>query len=161
MDGKAGHLALIDEPRNRRRKIVELLRILFAMSRAGFPLPKFTDLIEVKEWLTAIRDPEAELFVYLASQIKSNQRIALAIPGGEEIVLYEAGVYCSLDKEVLGAKLDAVDVSEFEKLFDGSFLEWLKNNLPTLIEMLPYIIQVITLFLDKNPEPTPNVDPVV
>ena len=124
---------------------------LLALIAAALPLPAFADAAAVKAWLSGLNPAIADLIAALVAQFKATGRIEIECPDGTVCSMAPdaAGVWTMAEEDQ--AKLVAAAP---EKFGDGKFLEIFKQFLPLILQLLP-------LFLKKEPDPEPTPAPVV
>lgn len=142
---------------------MEIILKLYALAKAGLPLPTWIEEADVTDWLVRIAPPEAGLITYLTKQIKTEGYASVPLPNGDEVVVYANGDYCAYADGDIAEKLSAVPESAWvsaitvEKIGDGKIINWIKEKLPTIIEIAIKLLPYIPLILEPTPEPTPDV----
>lgn len=131
---------------------MNLLLLIFAVFKAGLPLPKFSDAADVQNWLGSLNEPLSELIAAMVSQFTATGRIVIDLPDGP-LVLADSGRCLAVDPSKAAERIAAAGVAADPAAWgDGKFLEILKM-------LLPIILQILPLFLEPEPGPDPQPEP--
>ncbi len=131
------------------------LKLLIGIIAAALPLPAWENETERLAWWTKLGPNVTALIAVLAAQFKATGRAAIQLPDGTELVLADSGKCCCVDADGIEVRLGDIADEEWvvavgpEKWGDGKFMEM-------FMKLLPYIIQILPLFLEPKPEPKPE-----
>ena len=123
---------------------------IMALLKVALPTPLFTDAGAVSVWWLKLNPAAPDLIAALAAQFTALGFAEIALPDGGTIMLTrgEDGVF-RMDEGHRTLLCYAVAESSGEVGKDGKFLEFLK-------QLLPIILQILPLFLKVNP-PEPGI----
>jgi hypothetical protein len=136
------------------------LRLLFDILAAALPLPVWSDEEDSGEWWAGLGPSVTALIAALVAQFKTTGRATMMLPDGTELIFADSGKCLSCDCDAVEGRLLAIPTDRWvvavgpEKWGDGKFMEM-------LMKLLPYIIQILPLFLEPKPAPAPTPDPGV
>jgi len=132
---------------------MNLLLLIVEVVKSALPLPDWTDKTAVEKWLAGLNKPLAALISGMVAQFKTTGRIALVLPDGGTVVLADSGRCMAVEPDAVA---ETIVASDPEAWGDGKWLEMLKM----LKMLLPIILQILPLFLEPKPAPTPDPDVV-
>jgi hypothetical protein len=122
----------------------------------AFPLPDFTVKEQVQKWLEGMNDELACIIADLAKAYEKTGRIDIELPAGEVASFFIGanGKPCmnAEHQDALTAAVSAIDL-DVGAWGDGTILSILKQLLPILLQILPFLV--------KRKEPTPPPAPPV
>ena len=117
---------------------------LLAVLKAGMPLPVFADVKAVLAWWNGLGPAAADLIAAMAVQFKVTGHVDFFLPDGSAVSIVEGA----------DGRLEMSD--DHQAMFccavapgaDGKWLLILKN-------LLPIILQILSVFFTVNPTPAP------